>query len=82
MSVQKMDRFEVLNELGKGSQGAVYLAHDPRLDRAMLRRPHSQASHIVSRLKHLNRVALYDGVYARADGRTLQQVCAIQAQLS
>jgi len=32
-AVQKIDRFEIVKPLGEGSQGAVYLAHDPTLDR-------------------------------------------------
>src|SRR5262247_3211026 len=33
MTDQKLGRFEVLREIGKGAMGVVYLAHDPRIDR-------------------------------------------------
>ena len=30
---QKLGRFEIIREIGKGAMGVVYLAHDPRIDR-------------------------------------------------
>ena len=33
MSGKLIGRFEVIKELGRGAQGVVYLARDPRLDR-------------------------------------------------
>lgn len=70
MHGQLIGRFKVLSELGKGGQGAVYLAHDPQLDRQVaiktLRKLHhktEQLSHearIVSKLQHPNIVALFD----------------------
>ena len=30
---RELARFELLRELGRGSQATVWLAHDPRLDR-------------------------------------------------
>lgn len=63
-------RFKILSELGKGGQGAVYLAHDPQLDRQVaiktLRKLHhksGQLNHearIVSKLQHPNIIALFD----------------------
>jgi serine/threonine protein kinase len=70
MSGQKIGRFEILNELGKSGQGAVYLAHDPQLDRQVAIKTFrnfannsKQLAHealIVSRLQHPNIIALYD----------------------
>lgn len=63
-------RFEVLKELGKGGQGAVFLAYDPQLDRqvaikTLLRPGHKteqlvHEARIVSKLQHPNIIALYD----------------------
>ncbi len=70
MTGQKIGRFEVLSELGKGGHGVVYLAHDTQLNRQVAikiwrnsthdteRLTHE--SHIVSRLQHPNIVSLYD----------------------
>ncbi len=33
MTGKLIGRFEVIKELGRGAQGVVYLARDPRLDR-------------------------------------------------
>jgi len=33
MTGQKLGRFEIIREIGKGAMGVVYLAHDPRIDR-------------------------------------------------
>src|SRR5262245_37104528 len=33
MTDQKLGRFEIIREIGKGAMGVVYLAHDPRIDR-------------------------------------------------
>jgi serine/threonine protein kinase len=70
MAEQKIGRFEIVGELGKGGQGAVYLAHDPQLDRQVaiktlrnLGRDTERLLHearIVSKLQHPNIVALYD----------------------
>lgn len=67
---QQIGHFEILRELGKGGQGAVYLARDARLDRQVaiktLRNWKHQTEHltrearIVSRLQHPNIVPLYD----------------------
>lgn len=67
-------RFEVVAELGRGSQGVVYLAEDPRsggrvavktLELHLSRQPEQQArlmqeARTVSRLQHPNIVPLYD----------------------
>jgi len=89
MSGQKIGRFEILKELGKGAQGAVYLAHDPQLDRQVaIKTLHKSEqlvheAHIVSRLQHPNIIALYDSgeyqgsvylVYAYVQGQTLAQM--------
>lgn len=70
MSTQMIGRFEILRELGKGGQGAVYLARDPQLDRQVaiktlrnLERKTEQLIHearIVSKLQHPNIIPLYD----------------------
>ncbi|OGS92424.1 MAG: serine/threonine protein kinase [Gallionellales bacterium GWA2_60_18] len=70
MAEQKIGRFEIVGELGKGGQGAVYLAHDPQLGRQVaiktlrnLGRDTERLLHearIVSKLQHPNIVALYD----------------------
>lgn len=89
MSGQKIGRFEILNELGSGDQGSVYLAHDPQLDRQVaIKTLHKSEqlvheAHIVSRLQHPNIIALYDSgeyqgsaylVYAYVQGQTLAQM--------
>jgi serine/threonine protein kinase len=72
---KRIARFEVTKVLGAGAQGAVYLAHDPRLDREvaiktitvepseerdMLVRTLLDEARTVSRLVHPNIVPLYD----------------------
>jgi len=68
-----IDRFEIVRELGKGSQGVVYLATDPRLERQVAiktLRMHSskqradqaqlmKEARTVSKLKHPNIIPLY-----------------------
>lgn len=95
MSGQKIGRFEILNELGSGDQGSVYLAHDPQLDRQVaIKTLHKSEqlvheAHIVSRLQHPNIIALYDSgeyqgsaylVYAYVQGQTLAQM--LQQEMS
>lgn len=70
MSGQLIGRFEILRELGKGGQGAVYLARDPQLDRQVAIKTLRKSGHdteqltnearIVSKLQHSNIIALYD----------------------
>jgi serine/threonine protein kinase len=68
MPGQQIGRFEVLKELGRGGQGAVYLAHDPQLDRKVaiktLRGQQTEQlvheAQVVSKLQHPNVIALYD----------------------
>ncbi len=69
-----IDRFKVLRELGKGSQGIVYLASDPRLERNVaIKTLHRQSvlnqgrqerllseAKTVSKLQHPNIVPLYE----------------------
>ncbi|MBI3478993.1 MAG: protein kinase [Nitrosomonadales bacterium] len=67
---QHIGRFEILAELGKGGQGAVYLARDPQLDRQIAIKTFRNLGHraeqlthearIVSKLQHPNIIALYD----------------------
>ena len=70
MPGQQIGRFEILSELGRGGQGAVYLAYDPQLERqvaikTLLKLGHKteQLTHearIVSKLQHPNIITLYD----------------------
>ncbi|MBI3222549.1 MAG: HDOD domain-containing protein [Nitrosomonadales bacterium] len=70
MSAQLIGRFEILRELGKGGQGAVYLARDPQLDRQVAIKTLRNLAHkteqlihearIVSKLQQPNIVPLYD----------------------
>ncbi|MES1981911.1 MAG: HDOD domain-containing protein [Pseudomonadota bacterium] len=70
MPSQKIGRFEILSELGKGGQGAVYLARDSQLDRQVAIKTLRNFSHatellnnearIVSKLQHPNIIALHD----------------------
>ncbi len=71
MAVRKIGRFTIIRELGRGAQGAVYLAHDPQLERQVaiktLRPGAAQQTEkllhearIVSKLQHANIVSLYD----------------------
>jgi len=70
MPGQLIGRFEILSELGRGGQGAVYLAYDPQLDRKIaiktlrkLGHKTEQLTHearIVSKLQHPNIITLYD----------------------
>ena len=72
---QKIGRYEVIRSIGRGSQGAVYLAHDPVLDRlvavkvlassdAELNRITDDGApleaRISSRLKHPNIIPIFD----------------------
>ncbi|MBI3222548.1 MAG: HDOD domain-containing protein [Nitrosomonadales bacterium] len=70
MPAQRIGRFEILSELGKGGQGMVYLAYDPQLDRKVaiktlrnLTHKAEQLTHealIVSKLQHPNIITLHD----------------------
>ncbi len=97
MHGQQIGRFNILRELGRGGQGAVYLAHDPQLDRQVavktLRKSEQlvHEAHIVSRLQHPNIIALYDSgehlgspylVYAYVEGETLDQLLKRDKMLS
>jgi eukaryotic-like serine/threonine-protein kinase len=64
-------RFEIVRELGRGAQGVVYLARDPRLDRMVAIKTLRTASvaqsdnllreaRTVSNLQHPNIIPLYD----------------------
>ena len=69
-TTKKIGRFTIIRELGRGAQGAVYLAHDPQLERQVAiktLRPGSaqtekllREARIVSKLQHANIVPLYD----------------------
>jgi serine/threonine protein kinase len=69
MAVRKVGRFNIIRELGRGAQGAVYLARDPQLEREVAiktLRPGAQTDRllhealIVSKLQHPHIVPLYD----------------------
>ena len=70
MSGQLIGRFEILSELGKGGQGAVYLARDSQLGRLVAIKTLRNFDHapdlldhearIVSKLQHPNIIALHD----------------------
>lgn len=71
MPDKMIGRFEVIRELGRGAQGVVYLARDPRLDRQVaiktLRAGSSaqndgllREAKTVSNLQHPNIIPLYD----------------------
>ncbi|MBI5890090.1 MAG: HDOD domain-containing protein [Nitrosomonadales bacterium] len=70
MAAKRIGRFNILRELGKGTQGAVHLAYDPQLDRQVaIKTLRPGAAHtetllhearIVSKLQHANIVPLYD----------------------
>ena len=69
-----IDRFKILSELGRGSQGVVYLASDPRLERNVaIKTLHKQTliqkgkqdrllseAKTVSKLQHPNIIPLYE----------------------
>jgi len=67
-------RFEIVHVLGKGAQGSVYLANDPRLQRRVAIKSVGagagaeqiaallQEARLVSQLSHPNIVTLYDAV--------------------
>jgi serine/threonine protein kinase len=66
--------YQVIRQLGRGGMGAVYLAHDPRLDREVaLKIPHisgsrpdlilsrfSREARVVARVRHPNICPIYD----------------------
>jgi eukaryotic-like serine/threonine-protein kinase len=71
----KIDRFTINEVLGRGTQGVVYLAHDPQLDRDVAIKSVSlktsfhqqhkidnllQEARTVSKLQHPNIVSIYD----------------------
>ena len=71
MAEKLIGRFEVIKELGRGAQGVVYLARDPRLDRMVAIKTLRSSSvaqndnllreaRTVSNLQHPNIVPLYD----------------------
>lgn len=70
MAKQKIGRFEVLRELGRGGQGAVYLAYDTQLDRQVAIKTLRNIGHsadalvrearVVSKMQHPNIIPLYD----------------------
>ncbi|HQS57467.1 MAG: serine/threonine protein kinase [Gallionellales bacterium 35-53-114] len=71
MAGKLIGRFEVIKELGRGAQGVVYLARDPRLDRQVAIKTLRTSSvaqsdgllreaKTVSNLQHPNIIPLYD----------------------
>ncbi|BCK87301.1 serine/threonine-protein kinase PknD [Sideroxyarcus emersonii] len=83
MTIKRIGRFTIIRELGRGAQGAVYLAYDPQLDRQVaiktLRPGAAQTeillreARIVSKLQHANIVPLHDA--GESDG-SAYLVCA------
>ncbi len=82
---ESIGRFEVLSCLGKGSQGVVYLAHDPQLDRQVAiktldkhRSDHSQLiqeARNVSKLEHLNIIPIYEIGVEKNNPYLVYQLC-------
>lgn len=73
MQQQAIGRFNIVRELGKGAQGAVYLAYDTQLDRQVaIKTLHAGSSKdpaslireakIASKLQHPNIVTLHDAI--------------------
>ncbi len=71
MAEKLIGRFEVIKELGRGAQGVVYLARDPRLDRQVAIKTLRagtvaqndnllREARTVSNLQHSNIIPLYD----------------------
>lgn len=71
MAEKLIGRFEIIKELGRGAQGVVYLARDPRLDRQVAIKTLRTSSvaqsdsllreaRTVSNLQHPNIIPLYD----------------------
>ena len=69
----QLDRFEIIEELGRGSQGIVYLARDPQLERNVAIKTFHQDSDFlaaklqllkearnISRLQHPNILTLFE----------------------
>ena len=69
----RIDRFELIRELGAGGMGAVYAAHDPRLDRTIALKVLARAgegqvantrlvreAQAMARLRHPNVVAVHE----------------------
>lgn len=62
-----IDRYEILDELGAGGEGTVYLAYDPQLDRRValkLGRGRLAEGRALARLDHPNVVAVHDVGFA------------------
>ena len=38
MQPDKLGRYEIIQELGRGAMGRVFLAHDPQIDRRVVSR--------------------------------------------
>lgn len=77
-SHDKLDRFEIIEELGRGSQGIVYLARDPQLERNVAIKTFHNNQDIKnaralllkearnqSRLQHSNILTLFEAAEAR-----------------
>lgn len=71
MAAKKIGRFNIVQELGRGAQGAVFLAQDPQLERKVAIKtlrtgetPQNEKllheARLVSKLQHANIVPLYD----------------------
>ena len=80
-TLKTLDRFEIIEELGRGSQGIVYLARDPQLERNVAIKTFHENSDFkaakqqllkearsISRLQHPNILTLFES--NEADGQT------------
>ena len=80
-TLKTLDRFEIIEELGRGSQGIVYLARDPQLERNVAIKTFHDNSDFkaakqqllkearsISRLQHPNILTLFEA--NEADGQT------------
>ena len=72
----RIGRYSILREIGRGGMGAVYLAHDPEIGRAVALKLLTRGDdrfldevRAAGNLKHPNIVTIYDA--ARIDGRSV-----------
>ena len=51
-AINRIGRFHILRELGRGIVGAVYLAHDPVIDRKVAVKTFNPGLHPIERKQH------------------------------